>query len=251
MSAGRWLQGYGAPRPGAVRLVCLPHAGGAAGYFHPLARELAADFDVVGGQYPGRQERYREPLLRSIAGLADGVFAAWAAEPRPTVLFGHSLGAVVAFETALRMERAGATDLLGVIVSGRRAPSVPRTDAIHRRDDQGIVREIRELSGTRAAVFDDPDLLAMVLPVLRADYQAVETYRAAPADRLRAPVAVLIGDADPRVPVAEADRWRTHTDGPTALRVLPGGHFYLDNQHDRVAAAIRDSVHEFRSQVPA
>ncbi|MFG1915829.1 thioesterase II family protein [Micromonospora sp. NPDC048898] len=246
-----WLHRVAVGDPDAVRLVVLPHAGGSASYFAALARELATDFDVVIVQYPGRQERRREPALRTIAALADGVFGACGAPDRPTVLFGHSMGAVVAFETAVRMEQAGATGLLGVIASGRRGPAVVGHEDVHRRGDAGLIAELRALSGTAAAVFDDEDIIAMILPALRADYRAVETYEMSPGTRLRTPVSILVGDADPRVSVAEAGAWSDVTDGGSRLRTFPGGHFYLDQHRAGVATAIRESVEGFRARVRA
>lgn len=247
MSADAWLHRVDARRSDAVQLVLLPHAGGSASYFNALASKLAADFDVVLVQYPGRQERRREPAMPTIAALADGVFNALGMPDRPTILFGHSMGAVVAFETTVRMERAGATGLLGMIASGRRGPAVLKHEDVHLRGDAGLIAEIRALSGTHADIFDNKEIVQMILPALRADYRAVETYRMSVGTRIRTPVSILIGDSDPRVSVADAQAWSDITDGGSQLRVFPGGHFYLDQQHEQVATAIRESADEFRS----
>ncbi|TDC58994.1 thioesterase [Micromonospora sp. KC207] len=240
-----WLRPLGPANPAAVRLLCLPHAGGSATYFRPLARELSATFEVVGVQYPGRQDRRAEPALRTIGELADGVFAACGVPDRPTVLFGHSMGAVIAFEVAQRIERADATHLLGLVCSGRRGPAVPGPDDVHRRSDAGLIQEVRELSGTSAGLLDDEEIVRMILPALRADYGAVETYRMTPGARLGCPVSILTGDADPRVSVPAARAWADVTDGGSRLRVLPGGHFFLDEGRAEVAAAIREGIAEF------
>ncbi|MFG1918446.1 thioesterase II family protein [Micromonospora sp. NPDC048898] len=251
MNADRWIRRFGPEHPTAPRLLLLPHAGGSASYFHGLARELTADFDVLCAQYPGRQDRRHEPPLRTIAGLADGIFAALGVPDRPTILFGHSMGAVLAFEVGLRLEAAGATHLRGVVLSGRRAPTVPGPDDVHLRDDDGLVREIRELSGTAGDVLRDRELMKLILPGLRADYQAVETYRMRVGACLRTPVSVLVGDADPRVRVADAHAWSALTTGGATLRVFPGGHFYLDDRRGEVAEAIRDSADAFSAHASA
>ncbi|MCB5168262.1 alpha/beta fold hydrolase [Streptomyces bambusae] len=226
------------PRP-TVRLVCFPHAGGSAGWFRPLALALPARIDTVAVQYPGRQDRRSEPFPAGVPELADAAFAALRRELEPPfVFFGHSLGAVVAFEVARRFEQLAPAGPARLFVSARRAPSVVREETVHLRDDAGLVDEMVRLGGTERSVFDDPELRDLVLPVIRADYRAVETYRAAPGARVTCPVSVLVGDRDPVTPVAEAAAWDAHTTRGSDLRVFPGGHFYLDRQVGAVAAAI-------------
>ncbi|MEV7018942.1 alpha/beta fold hydrolase [Streptomyces sp. NPDC093991] len=242
-----WLRRFVPSTPGAVRLLALPHAGGSAPYFMPLARALAPGLDVVCVQYPGRQDRHREPLVEDLHTLADQLFEVLEADgPRPTVLFGHSMGAVLAYEVARRTEAVGG-ELLGVIASGRRAPHRHREETIHLRDDDGLIAEIRELSGTDPGVLADEELLRMVLPSLRADYRAVETYRHREAERLRAPISVLTGESDPRVTLDDARAWAELTSGAFQFRAFPGGHFYLNGQQAAVTAAIRESIAAFGS----
>ncbi|WTX00234.1 alpha/beta fold hydrolase [Streptomycetaceae bacterium NBC_01309] len=246
-----WFRRYEPASPGAVRLLCLPHAGGAAPYFLPLARALAPEFDVVSVQYPGRQERRREPPAADIGTLVDGIDAALSREkPGPLVLFGHSMGAVIGYELARRLERPSNQGLLGLIASGRRAPVRHRDESVHSRDDDGIIAEIRELSGTDPGVLGDEELLRMILPALRADYRAIEVYRHEPGAPLRVPVSVLIGDSDPRVTLDEAQAWQEVTVGDFTFRTFPGGHFYLNRQQAAVVLAIRESIAAFRAAAP-
>ncbi|WP_328869742.1 alpha/beta fold hydrolase [Streptomyces sp. NBC_00287] len=244
-----WFRRYEPGSPGAVKLVALPHAGGSAPYFVPLARALAPELDVLCVQYPGRQERYREPVPTELRELADQVYKALVSVPvGPVVLFGHSMGAVLAYEIARRLEESGGGELLGVIASGRRAPHRYREETVHLRDDDGIIAEIRQLSGTDPGALADEDLLRMVMPALRADYRAVETYRTTPgAAPLSAPVTVLTGESDPRVSADDARAWEELTSGTFRLRSFPGGHFYLNGRPAEVTAAIRESVGAFRS----
>ncbi|WP_340558733.1 thioesterase II family protein [Streptomyces sp. GSL17-111] len=244
----RWLRRFEPAPEGATRLLALPHAGGSAPYFLPLARALAPELDVVCAQYPGRQDRYREALLDNVEAFVDGLFEALTSEPAgPLVLFGHSMGAILAYELGLRIERQGGADLLGVIASGRRSPTRHRADdAVHLRDDDGIIAEIRELNGTDPGVLNDDELLRMVLPALRTDYRAVETYRHRPEERLRAPLSVLTGESDPHVTQEEARAWQELTDGDFRYQSFPGGHFYLGTQQAAVTEAIRRSIAAFR-----
>ncbi|MFJ8728911.1 thioesterase II family protein [Streptomyces bauhiniae] len=224
------------PRPG---LVCFPHAGGSAAYWYPLSAALRGRADVLAVQYPGRQERRREPLPVSIDDLADGIVDAWLppVEP-PFVFFGHSMGAIVAFEVARRLHAQGRPGPQALVVSGRRAPSRQRVERVHLRDDPGLVEELRSLGGSQQGVLTDPELLSLVLPAVRADYRAIETYTYRPGPRLTCPVTALVGDADPKASVEEADAWREHTTAGFDLRVFSGGHFYLTEHQDQVTARL-------------
>lgn len=117
-----WIRTFGLASTSALQLVCLPHAGGAASYFGPMAREFAPHVEVLAIQYPGRQDRYRERLIDSIEELADHVVDALVPHLyRPTSLFGHSMGAAVAFEVATRLEARG-HQVSALFVSGCGAP---------------------------------------------------------------------------------------------------------------------------------
>ncbi|MFI8952675.1 thioesterase II family protein [Streptomyces sp. NPDC053750] len=241
--ADEWIIRF-SPEPRApVRLVCFPHAGGSASFFFPLAGALAPDAEVLAVQYPGRQNRRHEPCVDDVHALADAVAQALGArsDGRPFALFGHSMGSLVAFETARRLQTRGAAPSV-LFASGRPAPSCLRADTVHLRDDQGILDEIRAVGGTDARILDDPELLSFALPALRADYRAVETYRAVEGAAVACPVTVLTGDHDPRVSVAEAEGWAVHTTGGFSMRVFPGGHFYLAELAREVAEAIRTTL---------
>jgi surfactin synthase thioesterase subunit len=223
-----WIRRY-RPAPAApVQLVCFPHAGGSASFYLPVAVALSPGIDVLSVQYPGRQDRLAEPCVDDVGTMAEHVVAA--VRPvldRPVALFGHSMGAVVAFEVAQRLERDSSVDLVRLFTSGRRAPAVSRDDTVHLRDDDGLVAELRSLSGTDTQVLDDDELLRMVLPAIRADYRAVETYRAAPGSVVRCPITALIGTDDPRVDPHEAKMWQQHTTGGFDFHEFAGDHFYL------------------------
>jgi len=201
---------------------------------------MSPKVDVLAVQYPGRQDRRSEPCVESLHELADllvDVVMPWA--DRPLTLFGHSMGASVAFELALRLEAKGIV-AHGLFVSGRRAPTAHRDERVHEKDDDGLIAEIKKLNGTDSQLLDDDEVLRMVLPSIRSDYKAAETYRYVPGPKLNSPVLALIGDNDPKVTDAEARRWSEHTTGPFTLNTFSGGHFYL-NAHvpaviDRISA---------------
>lgn len=237
-----WLRRFHQAAPGALRLLCLPHAGGSASFYFPVSKALSPAVDVLAAQYPGRQDRLAETPAESVQELAQGVFRALDEDDgTPLALFGHSMGALVGFELARLLESAGRPPAV-VFLSGRRGPSVHRTETVHQGGDARLIEEVVKLDGTDAALFQDKELLEMILPALRADYRAVETYRRAPGPRLSCPFVVLTGDADPRVTPEEARRWDEETDGPFELHVYPGGHFYLTAQQQAVAARIESTL---------
>lgn len=235
-----WLRRLTPPGPTApeVRLICFPHAGGAAGAFTPLARALAPRVDALGVQYPGRQDRRREPAL-DIPGLADRLAEVLAPlTDLPYALFGHSMGALVAFETADRLRRLTGPGPVHLFLSGRSAPVVGPVQSDRLDSDADLLARIRELGGTSGLVLDDPELTELVLGPLRADYRALRGYTWPGGPPLDRPCTVLTGDADPLVRVTDAAAWARHTTAPTEVRVFPGGHFYLADRAADVARAV-------------
>jgi pyochelin biosynthetic protein PchC len=238
VSGDLWLRRFGPAPDARARLICMPHAGGSASYYFPVAQALVPAVDVLAVQYPGRQDRYREPCIETIPALADLVAPAvadWA--DRPLTLFGHSMGATLAFEVALRLQAAG-VEVSALFASGRRAPSRIRNEYVHLRDDEGLLAEIRSLDGTEAHALGDQDVVDMVLPAIRSDYRAAETYRYESGPKLRAPIFALVGNSDPKATVDEVRSWADHTDGRFELRVFPGGHFYLNTRASEVIEMI-------------
>jgi surfactin synthase thioesterase subunit len=224
----------------AATLVCFPHAGGSASFFFPVSTALRGQHEVLAVQYPGRQDRREEEPIGSLPVLADRAFAAlrpWFAEG-PVALFGHSMGAVIAFEVARRAEREAGTSPTALVASGRRAPSRHRTDNLHQRDDNAIVAELRKLNGTDASLLADDEIVRMILPAVRGDYRAVETYVYEPGPPLRCPITAFIGDDDPQVTVEDAEAWAAHTTAGFRLRVFRGGHFYLTARADETIAEL-------------
>ncbi|MFI7354927.1 thioesterase II family protein [Streptomyces avidinii] len=243
-TTGDWLRRFHPAEDAPVRLFCFPHAGGAASYYFPMSRALSPDADVLAVQYPGRQDRRHERCVDDLRELADRVVAElrpWC--DRPVALFGHSLGASLAFEVALRLQEAGDPAPVALFASGRRAPSHHRENQlVHLAPDDRLLAEIKALSGTDPAVLADDELLRSVLPAIRGDYKAAETYRYRPGPALACPITVLTGDIDPAVTAEEAAGWADHTDGPFALHRFAGGHFYLNRHSAEVIDLIRQQL---------
>ncbi|MFF2791067.1 thioesterase II family protein [Streptomyces sp. NPDC058049] len=237
-----WIRRFREIPEAAVRLVCLPHAGGSATYFFPLAEALTPRVEVLAIQYPGRQDRYREPCVNDMTELVEQTLKAvlpWT--DRPLALLGHSMGATVAFEVARRLE-AEVIVPRALLASGRRAPTAASGAGLPSLDDRSLLAELELLHGTDARLFQDEDLLRMVMPAIRSDYEALEGYRYRPGPGLTCPVVALTGDRDRRVPVDQARAWSDVTDAAFDLRVFGGGHFFLSERTAEVADVVRGAL---------
>lgn len=243
--ADLWIRRFH-PSPGcAVRLVCFPHAGGAATYYLPLSKALGPDVEVLSVQYPGRQDRRLEKPIDSITELARQAHLAlgsWTS--LPFAFFGHSMGATVAFEVARIFARNGETGPAWFFASGRRAPSCHRAGSVHLRDDAGLITELRQVGATDERFLLNAEIRDAILPVARNDYKAIETYSCAPGPSLNCPVTVLIGDSDPQTTIDEATAWRAHCASEIDLRIFPGGHFYLDSCQRELVEIISSALSE-------
>ncbi|MDY7085275.1 MAG: alpha/beta fold hydrolase, partial [Actinomycetota bacterium] len=209
----------------AVRLACFPHAGGSADAFTALAGALSADVETLTVQYPGRRERAAHPCATDIAALAAEAAGHLTSRlDRPLYLLGHSMGALVAFETARLLERAGT--VAGVFVSAARPPgddwAEPDLDAM---DDAAVVAELRRLGGVPEALLAEADVVEEILRLLRADHRALRGYTCPPGATLRAPVTVLLARADSKNSAEQVRGWARHTTGGCDTVLLSGGHF--------------------------
>jgi pyochelin biosynthetic protein PchC len=265
-----WFRRYHPAPDAAARLVYFPHAGGSASACHQLSGALAPRIEVLAVQYPGRQDRFGEPCVETVEQFAAQIHRALdrldGLHDKPTVFFGHSMGAVIAYEVARRLETAQSRAMLSqmaptqaavaqtmpaspdrprtpppvrLFVSGRRAPSIARDERVHLAGDEGLIAELHGLAGTDPRLLADEGVLEIILPPLRADYRAIETYVWTPGPPLACPITAVIGDRDPEVNRDEAAVWQRHTTGEFALRVLPGDHFYLGEGALGVADLLR------------
>jgi medium-chain acyl-[acyl-carrier-protein] hydrolase len=212
-----------------LRLLCFPYAGGAAHVFHTWPAGLPRDVEVCAVQLPGRAFRFGEPCIARMEPLIEAIDAA--AIPlmdRPFALFGHSMGALLAFELARRLRRRGGPRPAQLVVSGYRAPQLPAPlPPLHTLPAGVFVPELRRRHGAPDNALDDPEILELVLPALRADFEIIETYAYAPEEPLDIPLTALGGHDDAGVPVAHLAAWAEQTRSAFEVSVFPGGHFFL------------------------
>ncbi|MGW1374172.1 thioesterase II family protein [Streptomyces sp. NPDC002446] len=227
-----------------MRLIAFPHAGGAASTYLPLSRALAPAIDVLAVQYPGRQNRLRERPVADIAELADALTEeVLGLDERPCAFFGHSMGAVLAYEVARRLQERGERGPVRLFLSGRNAPSSTPSRNEQMHDDADVLATVRRLGGTVSAILEDPALLELAMPALRADYRAIGSYRWREGEPLSVPFTVMLGVSDPVASVARASAWSALTTAATDVKVFDGGHFYLDHRLREVARTVTAALH--------
>ncbi|OKH99755.1 hypothetical protein A6A06_22005 [Streptomyces sp. CB02923] len=226
-----------APRPDSdarLRLFCLPYAGGGASMYRGWAHRLPAGVETNAVQLPGREERFREEPLRRLDDVVAGLGAVLAGHTdRPYALFGHSMGSLLAFETARWLRAEGLPDPEFVIVSGRGAAQVPPPwPAIHHLPEEEFVQRVIAMHGTPTWVFEDEQLRRMVIRVLRADLEVVDTYRYRAEAPLPCPVTAFTSPGDPLAPPEHVRAWAEQTTAAFRCHEVEGGHFFLRDNAD-------------------
>ncbi|MFE6835890.1 alpha-hydroxy-acid oxidizing protein [Streptomyces sp. NPDC057705] len=223
----RWIRTFHARGSATARLVCFPHAGGAANAFVALSAALPEDIELLAVQYPGRQDRRAEPCAEDIGALAAGVAEALTAHgDLPLFLLGHSMGALVAFETARLLEERGTVARL--FVSAARPPAQDWEEPdLTGVGDEELVAGLRRLGGIPEPLLRDPETVGEVLRLLRADHRALKRYRCADGAAVAAPLTVLLAASDPKNSLEQMAGWARHAVGGHTVVTLSGGHFSL------------------------
>ncbi len=226
----RWIAGRRIRPNCEVRLFCLPYAGGGTLAFRTWPERLPDWIEVCPVQLPGREARAREAAFTSVYPLA----AALATElqplllERPFALFGHSMGALIAFELAREIRRRSGVEPCYLFASGRHAPDCPLPHPpLHQLSDAELLVALQRIGGTPNEVLGNPDLIRFLLPLLRADLRVHEAYEYTGEPPLACPVLVLGGADDRHAEIRTLEGWKRHTTGPCSVRILPGNHFFV------------------------
>lgn len=241
-----WIA-YHRPSPDArVRLFCFAYAGGGASIFVPWIEALAPACEVCPIQLPGREARFSEPLLKDTRVAAE--LAARAMAPaceEPYALFGHSLGAILAYEVAQHLRKAGVRDPEHLFVSARRGALVPHNGSRsgHLPDEQFKAR-LMELNGTPREFLDNPDLVELLLPRVRQDFLLDETYQPKPDyEPLDCPISAFGGTEDRDVPEASLQAWSAQTNREFSLSLLTGAdHFFIQSRREDLIDGVRRAL---------
>jgi medium-chain acyl-[acyl-carrier-protein] hydrolase len=229
-----------------VRLFCIPYAGGGGSLYMSWGRELAPLVDVCAVQLPGRETRLQEPAYTSFAELVDAMGRALRPflDDLPFALFGHSMGALLAFELARRLRAERAPAPVRLFVSGYRAPEIPSPHPpLAHLPDSDFVTEIRaRYDGVPEEVLRQPELMALLLPCLRADMALVESFRWRDQPPLTCPISAYGGRDDTHASETQLALWRRHTRGPFTMRQFAGTHFFIRSARAQLLAAIAQDL---------
>ncbi|HCE70178.1 MAG TPA: putative thioesterase, partial [Ruegeria sp.] len=227
----KWLT-FPRPNPQAkIRLFCFSYAGGGASTFRPWMQHLAPSIELCAVQLPGRENRLREAPLTRVDPIVDTLKQMLPAYfDKPFALFGHSLGAILAFELARALRNHPEARLAHVFVSARIAPqAIDPEPPIYQLPEAQFLAKLRQLNGTPTMVFENEELLEMLMPILRADFALNETYAYRPEPPLDVPLTVFGGTEDPKVSEAELGEWSAQAGGRFALKMFPGDHFFVSS----------------------
>ncbi len=232
------------PNPqAALRLFCFPYAGAGATVFRRWSAGLPANVEVCALRLPGREGRLREPAFDRLAPLVDALAAELLpALDRPFAFFGHSMGALVAFELARRLRRDGRPGPRRLFVSGRIAPHCQRDRSCHALPEPQFREELRRLGGTPREVLEHPELMRVLLPILRADFAVCETYAHEPDEPLGCPITAFGGLDDEMTRREQLEGWAAHTRAGFRLRMLAGNHFFLHSAEARLLQMLADEL---------
>jgi medium-chain acyl-[acyl-carrier-protein] hydrolase len=224
-----------------LRLFCFPYAGGSAAIFRAWPSVFPAEIQICPAQLPGRQWRFVEPSFTRVDPLVEALHEELRQHlDRPFALFGHSMGAILAYELARRLELDGHRPRC-LFVSGRRAPQQPREhEGIHALPDDQFRDRLRALEGTPEEILSDPEAMDVVQEILRADFEVCETYEYREGAPLTCAVSAFGGLRDAHVSQDDLQAWRAQTRGYFRLRMFDGSHFFLH----QVEAAVQQAILE-------
>jgi len=229
------------PRAGArVRLFCFPYAGGSAVIFRNWAKVLPQSVEVCPIQLPGRGARVREEPFTSMSRLVDALATASSAHlDKPFAFFGHSMGATISFELAHKLYVERGLHPVHMFVSGRRAPQIPDDEPpTFNLPDHEFVEELRRLEGTSPAILCNRELLEVLLPLLRADFELIQAYQYRARSRLECPIMAMGGLADKDVSQEQLEAWRKQSTGQFNIHMFPGNHFFLHEEEKKILQII-------------
>jgi surfactin synthase thioesterase subunit len=220
-------------------LFCLPYAGGSQYSYQGYCSYAPDGLQVVPVELPGRGARYAEPLLTDICLMVDDVFGRLKDQLyEPYALYGHSMGALLVYLLSRRIVAEKLPPPRHLFCTGCRGPSARETGAPwHLLPDNEFVAKLKGLGGSPDELLENEDLMRFFVPILKADLQAVETYRHVPSDPLDIPISVWIG-CDENVTVQEARAWQQETTGPFEMGQMPGKHFFIFDYEEEIMARV-------------
>lgn len=236
-----------------LRLFCFPHSGAAANVFRLWGNLLPASVELCPVQPPGRSTRMAEPTIQSAPALVLAAVAGLYPElDKPFAFYGHSLGGLIAFEVARELRRRGGPSPVHLFISARVAPQLPLTlSPVHDLPQREFVQQIQErYNSIHPQLAGDPEVLALVLPTLRADLKVHETYEYRPEAPLACPISAFGAEQDTTVSKAQLEGWRDQTATEFSLQMFPGGHLFIQTEQAAFLAALSGKLAALCAALP-
>lgn len=241
-----WLIGGRAGAVAPIRLFTLPYAGGGASAYRAWNKILPPQIDAYAVQLPGRETRYAEPRITQFSAAVEAITEAIRPHlDRPFAIFGHSLGARLAFETTRRLRHLNLPMPKHLFVSSCTAPQINKKRQIyHTLADQDFIEAVTKLGGMPDALLQNDELLELVLPILRADFSLYETYQYMVEPVLHCPITAFGGIEDSEAMPDDVEQWQRQTTQNFRTRLFPGNHFYLNaHTNELLSEIVRDLKH--------
>lgn len=232
--------------PANLRMICLPFAGGGASIFRTWAKSLPKGLEVCRVQLPGRENRINETALEDMDVLVDQLLKRIPPliVDTPLVILGHSMGGLIAYELAARMEHELGLALALLIIAGVRPPHLKRYDPISHLPRDMFIQGLRKRKGTPEAVLQSEELMELLLPMVRADFTLAENYSPPRRPPLSTPILALCGKQDQEVSPSQMFEWQGYTNHDFRVRLFEGGHFFIRDQKEPVQ---REVFHHLKS----
>jgi len=213
----------------SLRLFCFPYAGGSPHAFRAWTDSLPDWIELYAANLPGRGNRLNEPPYTSLTELTQSLAQNIECYlGKRFAFFGHSMGALLSFELCRQLRRARGIEPDYLFVSGHRAPHLKDIAPVHNLPDAQFLEKVRELNGTPPEILENTELIEFMLPILRADFQLLETYSYLPDYKLNCPLEAYGGLEDSETGYEQISAWRDHTTNSFAQRMFPGDHFFIN-----------------------
>jgi medium-chain acyl-[acyl-carrier-protein] hydrolase len=246
-----WLT-YTKPNPHAsVRLFCFPYAGGSSIIFRTWVQSLPTTVEVCSIELPGRGTQMKSAPFSRLEPLVDALAHTLLTHlNKPFAFFGHSMGAVVSFELARLLRKQYRLEPVHMFVSGRHAPQIPdRNPPIHALSEAEFIEELRRLNGTPEALLENAELMQLLVPILRADFEVLETYVYTTEPPLNCPITAFGGLEDREVNYDELQAWCEQTNAAFSLQMFKGDHFFLHSAQSLLLQSISQELQQVTSEI--
>jgi medium-chain acyl-[acyl-carrier-protein] hydrolase len=240
------------PAPsGLLRLFCFPYAGGSASMFRAWIKPLSPVVEVLPVQLPGRGDRINEAAFTDLTPLVEALVKALAPYlDTPFAFFGHSMGALISFELARKLRSDHGPMPVHIIASGRRAPQIAQDRMTYNLGDADFEEELIRLGGTSNEIVKHPEIMELIRPLLRADFQVCQEYKYTHQPPLPCPLTVIGGADDPDVRIDHLNAWREQTTREFSVSTLPGDHFFIQSASAAVLQLVARDLGRFRRAGP-